>query len=111
MAKDMMLLEEGMDAPANQVPQMEMAEDEDQGDLVLELMRVQQVEGGAAAGKMNPGQKTWGPAYWLLVAAASVIVLSPTKPTKDQLFPPELAMFAVVLCAICLILRAMKKTM
>ncbi|CAN6206959.1 unnamed protein product [Urochloa humidicola] len=107
MEKDMMLdmergFEEGMDAPANQVPPM--AEDEDQGDLVLEFMRDQQVEGGAEAGQ----KKKWRPPYWLFVAAASVIVLAPTRPTKNQLlFPPELATFAVLLCAICLILRAM----
>ncbi|CAN6163097.1 unnamed protein product [Urochloa humidicola] len=98
--------QEGMDAPANQFPPM--AKEEDQGDLVLELMQVQQVEGGAVAGKMK-----WRPAYWILVAAASVIVLAPktTKPTKDQLFPPELVMFAVLLAAICLILQTMKKMM
>ncbi|CAL5049362.1 unnamed protein product [Urochloa decumbens] len=117
MEKDMMLdmerFEEGMDAPPNQVPLPPMAEDEGQGDLVLELKRVQQVEGGAeGTGKMSPGQKKkWRPPYWLLVAAASVIVLAPTRPTKDQVFPPELAMFAVLLCAICLILRAMKEMM
>ncbi|CAN6177144.1 unnamed protein product [Urochloa humidicola] len=110
MAKDDMMLDmekglqEGMDAPANQVPPM--AKEEDQGDLVLELMQVQQVEGVAVAGKMK-----WRPAYWLLVAASSVIVLAPTKPTKDQLFPPELVTFAVLLAAICLILHTMKKMM
>jgi len=68
----------------------------------------QQVEGGATAGKMNPVQKKWL-AYWLLVLAASVIFLDNPidAASKDQLFPPELPMFVVFLCAICLILRAM----
>ncbi|CAN6163102.1 unnamed protein product [Urochloa humidicola] len=88
MAKDDMMLDmekglqEGMDAPANQVPPM--AKEEDQGDLVLELMQVQQVEGVAVAGKMK-----WRPAYWLLVAASSVIVLAPSswigaRPSHNQ---------------------------
>jgi len=66
------------------------------------------VEGGATAGKMNPVQKKWL-AYWLLVLAASVIFLDNhiDAASKDQLFPPELPMFVVFLCAICLILRAM----
>jgi len=70
----------------------------------------EQVEGGTVASNMNPGQKMWL-AYWLLGAAASVIFLNNhiDAATKDQLFPPELSMFVVFLCAICLILRAMKQ--
>jgi len=101
--------QEGMDTPARQVPAM--AGDEEQEHRILKDLRVnQQVEGGAAAGKMNPGRKKWL-AYWLLVAAASVIVLNNHfhAAPKDQLFPPELPMFIVFLCAICLILRSMKQ--
>ncbi|CAN6215966.1 unnamed protein product [Urochloa humidicola] len=114
MTKDMKLdlekgAEEGMDATAHQVPAM--TKDEDEGDLLLELLRVHQAEGGTVADKKDPAQKKWGPAYWILVAAASVIVFAPTKPTKDQLFPPELFMFPVLLSAVCYILRTMKKMM
>jgi hypothetical protein len=97
-------LEEGIevevDTPAVQAPAM--AED-------LRVHQEQQVEGGAAAGKMNPVQKKWL-AYWILVAAASVIFLDnhiDDAAPKDQLFPPDVPMFVVFLCAICLILRAM----
>ncbi|KAG2613638.1 hypothetical protein PVAP13_4KG411100 [Panicum virgatum] len=91
-------IEEVVDTPAVQAP--EVAEDS----------RVHQVEGGTVASNMNPGQKMWL-AYWLLGAAASVIFLNNhiDAATKDQLFPPELSMFVVFLCAICLILRAMKQ--
>ncbi|RCV22997.1 hypothetical protein SETIT_4G264700v2 [Setaria italica] len=89
--------------PAKHMPDLEKGMDTHAG----------QVEGGAVAGKMNPGKKKWLPYYWLLVAAASVIVLNNHihAAPKDQLFPPELAMFTVLLCAICLILLSMKQMM
>ncbi|TKW23190.1 hypothetical protein SEVIR_4G277300v4 [Setaria viridis] len=108
-AKHMPDLEKGMDTHAGQV--QAMAEDEEQEHLILKDLRYHQVEGGAVAGKMNPCKKKWLPYYWLLVAAASVIVLNNHihAAPKDQLFPPELAMFTVLLCAICLILLSMKQ--
>lgn len=65
---------------------------------------------GAVAGEINHGQKKWLPCWFL--AVASVIILTNhirAAPVLEQLFPLELAVFAVLLCAVCLILRAVKQ--
>jgi hypothetical protein len=75
------------------------------------ILLFEQVEGVAVAGKtMNPGQKKWLPYYWLLVSAASVILLNnhiPAAP-KDQLFP-QLAMLTVLLSSVWLIFLSVVK--
>ncbi|KAF8658701.1 hypothetical protein HU200_059177 [Digitaria exilis] len=60
---------------------------------------------------MNPGQWKLFTYYWLLVIAASVIILNNNTDSapKDQLFPPEFPMLVVLMCAVYLILRAMKQ--
>ncbi|CAN6193577.1 unnamed protein product [Urochloa humidicola] len=97
--------EDSKSAPADaQLPAMAATGGENEP-LISDLRRLpMHVEWGELAGKMNPAQKKWL-AYWLLVAAASVIILS------DQPFHPEVAMFVVVLYAICVMLRAMKQMM
>ncbi|CAN6206960.1 unnamed protein product [Urochloa humidicola] len=102
--------QEGMDTPARQV--QAVAEGEEQERLILKDLRHHQVEGGAVADNMDPVQKKWL-AYWLLVAAASVIILNNHiyAAQKYQLFPPEIAMFIVFLCAACLMLHSMKQMM
>ncbi|CAN6200805.1 unnamed protein product [Urochloa humidicola] len=96
------------DTPARQV--QAVAEGEEH--LILKDLRHHQVEGGAVADNMDPVQKKWL-AYWLLVAAASVIILNNHiyAAQKYQLFPPEIAMFIVFLCAACLMLHSMKQMM
>lgn len=76
------------------------------------LLFEQVVEGVAVAGKtMNPGQK-WLPYYWLLVSAASVILLNNhiLAAPKDQLFP-QLAMLTVLLSSVWLIFLSVVKQM
>jgi hypothetical protein len=77
------------------------------------LLFEQVVEGVAVAGKtVNPGQKKWLRYYWLLVSAASVILLNnhiPAAP-KDQLFP-QLAMLTVLLSSVWLIFLSVVKQM
>ncbi|CAN6173213.1 unnamed protein product [Urochloa humidicola] len=93
-----------MDTPARQV--LAVAKGDEQEHLILQDLKQHQVEWGELAGKMNPGQKKWL-AYWLLVVAASVIILTDHIHAATK----ELAMFIVVLCAICVMLRAMKQMM
>ncbi|XP_062178411.1 uncharacterized protein LOC133883194 isoform X2 [Phragmites australis] len=76
------------------------------------------VEGGVVAAKMNSDDlKKWLP-YWLFVAVSVIALTNRLLPDgrddadpKGQLISPELAMFAVLLCAICLVLRTVKQTM